>query len=221
MSDNSNINSLDTNNEIPNPDVQSSGAEAPTMQKRLLSEVIDWIEAIVFALVVVAIVFSFLFRIVIVSGHSMDQTLNDADKVILNSTFYTPKVGDIVVAAGQDINNNTPIIKRVIATEGQKVKIDFDEGIVYVDGQALDEPYTNTPTNKPESWNDDELYIKDADGYVTVPQGCLFIMGDNRNNSKDSRDASIGFVKKNEVRHAFFRIFPLNKFGFLKNPNDK
>lgn len=142
------------------------------------------------------LVFLLLFRVVVVSGTSMTDTLLDGDYLLLlGSTLYQdPKQGDIIVASKKSFDNGDPIVKRVIATEGQWVDIDFDAGIVYVgDTQdsmvALEEPYTRTLTNT--KW--------DVEFPLNVDEGCLFVLGDNRNGSKDSRDSEIGLIDKREV----------------------
>ena len=152
-------------------------------------------------LVGILLVFLLLFRVIVVSGPSMNQTLVHGDYLLLlNNLLYTePKQGDIVVAAKDSFKNGEPIIKRVIATEGQWVDIDFDAGIVYVNGNALDEPYVNTPTN---------LY-EGVDFPLLVEEGCIFVMGDNRNESKDSRSPEIGQIDKREILgKAIFLFLP-------------
>ena len=113
---------------------------------------LTYLHDFVFLITGVLLVFSLLFRIVVVSGPSMKATLVDGDWLLLlgNVLYQDPKPGDIIVASKDSFDNGAPIIKRVIATEGQTVDIDFLAGIVYVDGVALDEPYTNTPTNQKE-----------------------------------------------------------------------
>ena len=149
----------------------------------------------------ILLVFLLLFRVVVVSGPSMNQTLVHGDYLLLiNNVFYTqPEQGDIIVAAKASFDAGEPIIKRVIATEGQWVDIDFDAGIVYVNGTALVEPYTNTPTN---------LY-EGIDFPLMVDEGCVFVMGDNRNKSKDSRSIEIGQIDKREILgKAIFLFMP-------------
>jgi len=155
----------------------------------------------VYLLAVIMVIFLFLFRIVIVSGSSMYSTLWNGDWLLVTGSVlrHDPEPGDIVVASKKSFNSGEPIIKRVIATEGQTVDIDFDAGIVYVDGVALEETYTYTPTNVQEG----------IEFPITIAEGCIFAMGDNRNGSRDSRDPSIGMIDTREVLgKALFLLFP-------------
>lgn len=167
------------------------------------SETYDWIQCLVSALLICVLVFAFFVRIIGIKGSSMVQTFENRDSVIISNLFFTPQYGDVVVLR-KDTFQKEPIIKRVIATEGQTIDIDFNAGIVYVDGKALDEPYVNSPTNN-------QL---DFTGKVTVPENCVFVMGDNRNDSTDSRSSLIGCVDKRYIMgKVLLRILPLNKFG--------
>ena len=164
-------------------------------------EILSYVHDIVYVLPVLLIVTILLFKIVFVSGSSMYHTLVNGDCLLLTSNMisHNYKPGDIVVAAKKSYKDGEPIIKRIIATEGQQVDIDFDEGIVYVDGVALDEPYTNTNTN---------LY-EGTTFPLTVDKNCYLVLGDNRNNSKDSRSDEIGLIDKREILgKAFFLAFP-------------
>lgn len=180
--------------------------------------IFDWLEVLVHAIIVVVICFSFLFRIATIDGPSMENTLHDGERVIISNLFYEPKAGDIVVISRNKENSvytmndsNTPIIKRIIATEGQTVDIDFEEGIVYVDGVALEEEYTKAPTTR--KWN--------VEFPVTVDEGCVFVLGDNRNDSLDSRDLSIGMVDTRYILgHAVYRVFPFNRIGKIGETDD-
>ena len=162
------------------------------------AEVYDWIQCIIFALVFCVLLFVFAVRMVNVVGHSMVPTLEQSDKVVISNLFYHPKQGDIVVLRKQTLMEE-PIVKRVIAVEGQTVDIDFTEGIVYVDGEALEEDYIREPTYTAEG----------TEFPLTVPEGSIFVMGDNRNGSSDSRDYRLGTVDTRYViGKAAFLIFP-------------
>lgn len=167
--------------------VPQEDSKKTKVQKTVLSYLHD----LVFGLVAVLLVFMLVFRVIIVSGPSMMQTLQNGDCVILlSSVFYNePKYGDIIVISKESYKEGEPIIKRVIATEGQTVDIDFYTGVVSVDGNALDEPYVNTPTNEYEG----------IDFPQVVPEGCVFVLGDNRNSSKDSRSWEIGMIDEREI----------------------
>lgn len=166
-------------------------------------EIYDWMQSLVFALIVCIIVFVFIFRIVDVSGDSMNPTLINGDKLVVSDVFYKPKQGDIVIFR-KDEYKAEALVKRVIATEGQTIEIDFDRGRVYVDGELLDEPYIAEPTRN-------QL---DFQGPQTVPAGCVFVMGDNRNASSDSRKAEIGMVDERLiVGKVLLRVFPLDSIG--------
>lgn len=147
------------------------------------------------------LIYVLFFRAVVVVGSSMYDTLMDGDRLlVINNLVYTePKHGDIIVASKDSFRNGECIIKRVIATEGQTVDIDFARGIVYVNGEALDEPYISSDTKRPEG----------VSFPLTVEPGCIFVMGDNRKDSKDSRDPEIGLIDKREVLgKAIFLLFP-------------
>ena len=178
-------------------------------EDKIENVVLQYLHDFVYLIAGALLVFSLLFRIVIVSGPSMKQTLLDGDWLLLiGNVFYTePKTGDIIVASKDSFDNGTPIIKRVIATEGQIVDIDFAQGIVYVDGVALIEEYTNTPTNLREG----------VSFPLTVEKGCVFVMGDNRNESRDSRSPDIGMVDCREILgKAIVRLFPGTEGGTVK-----
>jgi signal peptidase I len=147
------------------------------------------------------LVYVLFFRAVVVVGDSMYDTLANGDRLlVLNNFLYrNPKPGDIIVASKDSFRDGECIIKRVIATEGQVVDIDFQSGTVYVDGQALDEPYLFSPTKRPEG----------VSFPLVVESGCVFVMGDNRMESKDSRDPDIGMVDVREILgKAIFLLWP-------------
>lgn len=177
--------------------------KAITAETTTRGEIYDWMQSLVFALIICIIVFVFIFRIVDVSGDSMNPTLINGDKLVVSDVFYNPKQSDIVIFR-KDEYKSEALVKRVIATEGQTIDIDFDRGRVYVDGELIDEPYIAEPT-----------YTQlDFQGPQTVPEGCVFVMGDNRNASSDSRRAEIGMVDKRLiVGKVLLRVFPLDSIG--------
>ena len=165
-----------------------------------------YLHDMIFMLVIVMAVLMLFLRIIVVDGPSMESTLLNGDYMLLvgNMFYKNPSYGDIVVVSKQAYDNGKPIVKRVIATEGQTVDIDFNEGVVYVDGVALDEPYTKTLTT-----------LKEGTTFpLVVEEGKVFVMGDNRNNSKDSRSTQIGLVDKREVLgKVAFILFPGTGMG--------
>lgn len=177
-------------------------------KKREPEEKLDWKKSLVlylhdliYYMVAILLVFMLLFRVIVVSGDSMYSTLWDGDYLLLlsNLFYHEPKQGDIVVISKKTFEEGTPIVKRVIATEGQTVDIDFNNGVVYVDDVPLTEPYVNSPT-------------QDASGTsfpLTVEDNCIFVLGDNRGVSKDSRSWEIGQIDKREVLgKALYRFLP-------------
>ena len=150
--------------------------------------VILYLHDLLYMLMAIMLVFLLFFRIIVVSGDSMYSTLLDGDYLLLlgNLFYQEPDHGDIVVISKKSFDDGKPIVKRVIATEGQNVDIDFENAVVYVDGVALDEPYINSPT----SFNEGTVFP------LTVAEDCIFVLGDNRGVSRDSRDPVIGQIDK-------------------------
>ncbi len=164
----------------------------------------DWIHSLVFAVAIVVIILTFFLRLVDVSGTSMVPTLKHQDKVIVTNFFYTPKDGDIIVIS-HGAEYSDPIIKRVIATEGQTLSINFDKGVVKVDGKKLDETYIQGFT-----------HAEDAEIPKVIPKGKVFVMGDNRGVSLDSRSKEIGLIDvKDIIGKAQVVVFPFNSIKYL------
>lgn len=154
--------------------------EQPKKKKKsLVAELYDWLDTFCLALAIMVVLFLFVFRYVTVDGDSMNNTLKNGDKLIISNLNYEPETGDIVVIYIEGANK--PYIKRVIATEGQTVKIDFEKWEVYVDGVLLDEPYVFFREGE------DMHYAAFYNGEFVVPEGQVYVMGDNRNDSTDSR----------------------------------
>ena len=163
--------------------------------------VVLYFHDLAYLLAFIMVLFLLVFRIVVVDGTSMNRTLLHGDYVLLlSNVFYPqPENGDIIVLSKNAYDDGAPIVKRVIATEGQTVDINFETGAVYVDGVELDEPYINTRTNTTGG----------TQFPLVVDEGCIFVMGDNRNKSKDSRYPEIGIIDEREVLgKAIFLVFP-------------
>ena len=160
----------------------------------------EWIQALVCSVLAVVLLFTFVVRLIGVDGHSMVPTLQSGDRLLVVNALLDKNYsyGDIVVLRKESFMDE-PIVKRVIAVEGQTVDIDFAAGVVYVDGEPLEEPYINEPT-----------YVEEGTEFpLTVPEGAVFVMGDNRNHSDDSRNSSLGTVDTRYViGRAAFLLFP-------------
>ncbi len=182
-------------------------APAPVKKKNGLQSVYDMVEVIVVSLAIVIFVLTFVGRMTTVDGDSMYPTLENTEKLWVMSLGYKPENGDIVVVQEKDGQLNYPLVKRIIAMGGQTVTFDFDEWKVYVDGELLCEDYINY-----EDWCNMKSY--GCPESVEVPQGYIFVMGDNRNHSTDSRDSRVGFISEDDIiGKVALRIFPLDKFG--------
>lgn len=174
-----------------------------TENAKWINSLYEWVEAVVVSLVVIVLVFTFICRIVRVDGTSMENTLVHNDRLLLFNLQYVPERGDVVVVVRSE---GEPLIKRVIALEGDTVEIVEETAEVIVNGEVLDEPYVKGITVN-----------RDFYGEQTVPQGCMFVMGDHRTVSHDSRSQEIGFVSVEDVMgEATFRIWPLSGFGLVK-----
>ena len=173
-----------------------------------------YIHDLIYLLAGIMIVFLLVFRVIVVSGSSMYSTLVDGDYLLLlsNVFYHEPENGDIVVISKESFDNGKPIVKRVIATEGQTVDIDFAQGIVYVDGVALQEDYIHSLTTVDEG----------TDFPLTVEEGCIFVLGDNRGVSLDSRNPNIGQIDTREVLgKAIFLMYPGTHYGQVLQDFDR
>ena len=163
--------------------------------------IVLYLHDIAWYLAAICLLFLLVFRVVIVSGTSMNYTLLDGDYLLLlSNVFFTePKQGDVIVASKDSFENGIPIVKRVIAVAGQTVRIEASSGHVYVDGELIEENYIYH----------DPYYTYDRDYEITVDEGCIFVMGDHRRVSFDSRNGQIGLLDKREVLgKAIFLFLP-------------
>ena len=195
----------------------------PFSPKAMFNDVMEILETVLTSVFVILLIFSYLARPVTVEGSSMNPTLTDGDRLAMFRLCYTPKKGDIVVvnndesgqvfgADGSIISTgyslNECIIKRIIAVAGEEIDIDTTEGHVYIDGQLQDEPYINEITLT----NDGAFTFP-----ITIPEGYVFVMGDNRNHSTDSRSPAVGLVPVEKVLGTtYFRYSPGSTLGFVK-----
>ena len=181
--------------------LEETAGEEPAKEEKSGREAYEWVQALVCSVLAVVVLFTFVIRLIGVDGHSMVPTLQDGDRLLVTTSLLSGeyRYGDIVIIQKGTFADGDPIVKRVIATEGQTVDIDFANGIVYVDGEALDEPYINEPTYTDEG----------TEFPLAVPEGSIFVMGDNRNRSDDSRNAELGTVDTRYViGRAVFLLFP-------------
>ena len=169
-------------------------------------ETYDWIQCLLVALIICVLIFMFCVRVIDVIGASMNPTLYNGEKMLVSGLFYKPKVGDVVVFKKDEYDPNKLLVKRVVAVEGQEINMDFENGIVYIDGVAIAEDYISEPT-----------YNKlDFIGPKTVPEGCVFVMGDNRNASIDSRKSEIGMLDNRLILgKAYCVVYPVSQFRMI------
>lgn len=168
-------------------------------------EALDWVISIAVAIVIALVIKTYVFTLVRVDGPSMNPTLTNGDVLYANRFMYKPAVGDIIIFRPPN-SPKTPYIKRVIAVGGQTVDVNGEEHTVTVDGVVLDEDYIAEPLESSGT----------MEYPCTVPEGYIFVMGDNRNNSRDSRDATVGLIPLgNVIGKAEFRLLPFSDFGSL------
>lgn len=192
-------------------------AEAP---RKPFADAFEWVASLVYAVLAMLLLNLFVFRSITVDGGSMNNTLINQDRVISTNLFYTPQRGDIVVIQSDRLPNRAltekydttlygePIIKRVIGLAGDTIRFDFENGDVYLNDELLEEDYVATPTNVPWDSVSGQEYV--------IPDGYVYVMGDNRNGSTDSRDLRVGLVDTDFIMgKAIFRFYPFDSMGLL------
>lgn len=197
---------MDRENIAPIP---QAGMMEENTKKKKVKEVLEYAESLTVVFAVMLLIFTFIARPATVDGESMLPTLRNGERLVISNLFYEPAPGDIVVLCGEaDREEGRNLIKRIIAVGGQTIDIDFETGEVTVDGEVLDEPYILERTHLDEG----------TEFPLTVPEGEVFVMGDNRNGSRDSRSLSVGTVKEEYiVGRVLFRFFPFDRFGTVSD----
>ncbi|NLZ45735.1 MAG: signal peptidase I [Clostridiales bacterium] len=186
-----------------------------SLLQTIADSILEWLEVIVVSVFIVILVFTFLFRTVVVSGNSMNSTLYNDDRLMITHLLSSPNDEDVIVINSEVLNQT--IVKRVIATEGQKVLIDYNNMELYIDGKLKTEDYIKeymTDTNIFDKTYYDA--VSDTYEYV-VPNNCVFVLGDNRNNSTDSR--VIGFIPNKDILGKVFVRYSSSigaDLGFVK-----
>ncbi len=202
---------------------ETTDKKKDSMFKGLLNDIADMAESIIFSVFIVLLIFTYLLRISDVSGPSMEPTLIEDDRVVITPLFYKPKHNDIIIVDSSKLDKL--IVKRVIGIAGDTVDIDFETGIVSVNGTPVDEQLykPDDEGNPPELKADhfvNTLTTENMGAFETypinVPEGYIFVLGDNRNRSKDSKHSELGFVPEDEVvGKVIMRIYPFSDFGFI------
>lgn len=189
------------------PQETDAAEETPERCRKQWKIVYDAVATLETAVIILILLFSLVLRPAAVIGNSMLPSFSGGDRVACVHSFSGYERGDVIIIS-HATRKDESIIKRVIAVGGDTVDIDFYKGAVSVNGQVLDEPYVNTPTN----------LSYDMTFPVTVPEGKLFVLGDNRNDSLDSRSTDIGFINENKVLgKVVFRFYPFDRIKIIKN----
>ncbi len=173
----------------------------------LTSSVFEWIELFVFSFSIVLIIMTFAVRHSPVIGSSMAHTLEENDILLVSDVMYKPEQDDVIVFQSPAVGYNEPLVKRIIAVGGQEINIDFSTWTVLVDGEKLDETYVNYEEGR-------NMLSSNIQFPLIIPEGYIFVMGDNRNHSLDSRNSIVGLVDERYIiGRVIFRVYPFDKIG--------
>lgn len=203
--------------EVDEKDIETAAAAAPEDLKEpakvnVTDEILDWLESFVFAMFIVILVFTFVFRIVLVQGDSMNNTLTNGDRLVISHLNYTPKRDDIVVVEAKTDYFHKTIIKRVIGVGGDTVRLNYNDNTITVNGSVVKDDHKKEVMLDKFQFFDRTYMIEDGVYEYKVPDGKIFVMGDNRNNSTDSR--RLGFIDNDMVLgKVVLRLFPFGSFG--------
>lgn len=217
--------------------IEENTAEEKEDNNSFIRGIFEILEMLAIAVAAVVLIITFFFRFSNVEGESMTYTINEKDTLLVSMAFYKPEKGDVVIFQAPNYDLNKPLVKRVIATEGDSLEINFDTWEVKVNGQVIDEYYVRYHHELPDG--EDELYMQNnpswdmhsqSVGYIeggefdpetkifkaTIPEGHVFTMGDNRNNSHDSRSADVGMVDERcIIGKVICRLLPFEDFGTI------
>ena len=191
-------------------------------RKSFISSVFEMVEMFCISLFVVMLLFSFIFRLCRVDGSSMENTLYENEMLLVSSFAYTPKQDDVIVfhMTKPTLGLEKPLVKRVIATAGQEVEIDFKnqtitvDGILYEDSHMVLKDFANREIDFYYLTADHHYDAQKGIFFAKVPKGCVFVLGDNRNNSRDSRELAVGFIDERSILgKVIFRISPFTYMG--------
>ncbi|MDD4774093.1 MAG: signal peptidase I [Eubacteriales bacterium] len=172
-----------------------------------LSSVFEWIELFVFSFSLVLVIMTFAVRHSPVIGSSMAHTLEEKDILLVSGIMYEPKQNDIIVFQSPNVGYDEPLVKRIIAVGGQEINIDFSTWTVLVNNEKLDETYVNYEEGR-------SMLSSNMQFPLTIPEGYVFVMGDNRNHSLDSRNSMVGLVNERYIiGRVIFRVYPFDKIG--------
>ena len=213
LKNNENINESNDKDDVEIKNAEVGGGDAAAAGTNWAKELRDWVIAIVVAVVIALVVRNYVFTLVKVQGQSMEPSLHNNDRLSVNRLFYKPEKGDIIIFRPAT-DPHRPYVKRVIATEGDTVYIDFNNGDVYVNNELLEEDYIKEKTQLMGSYIKSLIskgeYSKNSP--IVIQPGYVFAMGDNRNNSKDSRE--LGPIPTDEIMGgAVFRFWPISDAG--------